>query len=103
MFAETGLQDDFLKLKETRALFHKEQHFPSAVIDRGLAAIDGTTPDVLERAHQRVEELVSRYERSQLPSEREKEMLAFAEREGQKYGLDGLPGIFSEETHESET
>ena len=97
MFAETGLQGDFLKLKETRALFRKEQHFPSAVIDRGLAAMDGTTPDILERAHQRVEELVSRYERLTLPSEREKELLAFAEREGQKLGLDGLPGIFSEE------
>jgi len=97
MFAETGLQGDFLKLKETRALFRKEQHFPSAVIDRGLAAMDGTTPDILERAHQRVEELVSRYERLPLPSEREKEMLAFAEHEGQKHGLDGLPGIFSEE------
>ena len=36
MFAETGLQGDFLKLNETRALFRKEQHFPSAVIDRGL-------------------------------------------------------------------
>ena len=41
MFAQTGLQGDFLKLKETRSLFRKEQQFPSAVIDRGLPAMDG--------------------------------------------------------------
>src|SRR5579864_3137271 len=54
MFAQTGLSGDFLKLKETRSLFRKEQHFPSAVIDRGLARMDGTTSDILERARQRV-------------------------------------------------
>ena len=37
MFAQTGLHGDFLKLKETRSLFRQEQHFPSSVIDRGLA------------------------------------------------------------------
>jgi trimethylamine--corrinoid protein Co-methyltransferase len=92
MFAETGLDGDFLKLKETRALFRKEQHFPSAVIDRGLAATDGT-PDVLERARQRVEELLSSYERHGLPADREHEMILFAQREGSKVGLKGLPGI----------
>ena len=55
MFAQTGLQGDFLTLKETRALFRKEQHFPSAVIDRGLPTMDGTNPDILQRARQRVE------------------------------------------------
>src|SRR5271165_5743260 len=41
MFAETGLRGDFLRLKETRALFREEQHFPSSVIDRGLSLPDG--------------------------------------------------------------
>src|ERR1700758_1599035 len=59
MFAKTGLQGDFLKLKETRELFRQEQHFPSAVIDRGLPAMDGADPGILERARQRVEELLS--------------------------------------------
>ncbi len=63
MFAQTGLSGDFLKLKETRALFRKEQHFPSAVIDRGLPSIDGSTPGIMERARQRVEELLTAYER----------------------------------------
>jgi len=92
-FAQTGLRGDFLQLKETRSLFRKEQHFPSAVIDRGLSAADGSTPDVLERARQRVEELVSAYERRAMPSEREDEIIAFAQREGKKAGLEGLPGI----------
>jgi len=93
MFAQTGLHGDFLKLKETRALFRKEQHFPSAVIDRGFSAADGSTSDILERARQRVEELVAAYERHSLPSDREEDMLALAQREGRKAGLEGLPGI----------
>src|SRR5208283_820662 len=97
MFTQTGLRGDFLKLKETRALFRKEQHFPSAVIDRGLSAMDGAMPDILERAQQRVEELLSGYERHPLPSEREREMIAFAQREGKKAGLEGLPEILTPE------
>ena len=93
MFAQTGLQGDFLKLKETRSLFRKEQHFPSAVIDRGLPAIDGSDPGIVERARQRVEQLRSAYERHPLPPEIEKEMIAFAECEARKVGLEGLPGI----------
>lgn len=93
MFAQTGLQGDFLKLKETRALFRKEQHFPSPVIDRGLPSPAGTTPDILQRAHQRVEELISSYERHPLPHEVEQELIAFAQREAKQIGLEGLPGI----------
>jgi trimethylamine--corrinoid protein Co-methyltransferase len=97
MFAQTGLTGDFLKLKETRTLFRKEQHFPSAVIDRGLANTDGATPGILDRARQRVEELLSAYERHPLPPEREQEMIAFAQREGKKAGLEGLPEILHPE------
>ncbi len=57
---------DFLKLKETRSLFRKEQHFPSTVIDRGLPEMDGATPDLLQRARQRVVELLSAYERQRI-------------------------------------
>src|SRR5215467_10304176 len=97
MFAQTGLQGDFLKLKETRALFRKEQHFPSALIDRGLPSIDGSSPDILRRARQRVEELVSSYQRHQLPNEVERELIAFAQREAKSTGLEGLPGILCPE------
>jgi len=93
MFAQTGLQGDFLTLKETRALFRKEQHFPSAVIDRGLASMDGATPDIVARARQRAEELLSAYQRRALSPECEKELIAFAQSEGEKAGLEGMPGI----------
>ena len=102
MFAQTGLHGDFLKLKETRSLFRKEQHFPSSVIDRGLSTIDGSNPGILDRARQRVGEVLSTYERHPLPPEIEREMLAFAEREGIKAGLEGLPGILGPEyAHEA--
>ena len=93
VFAETGLHGDFLKLKQTRALFRQEQHFPSAVIDRGLTSMDGSNPGILDRARQRIEALLASYERHPLAPEIEKEMIAFAEREGQKAGLERLPGI----------
>ena len=91
MFAQTGLAGDFLKLKETRALFRQEQHFPSSVIDRGLPQMDGA--GILERANQRVEDLLSTYERHALAPEVEEEMIAFAEREAQKCGLESLKAI----------
>src|SRR6201993_946304 len=98
MFAQTGLHGDFLKLKETRSLFRQEQHFPSSVIDRGVTAIDGADPDILERARQRVEELLSSYERHPLSPECEQELITFAQCEAKESGLEGLPGIVQEET-----
>jgi len=95
MFTQTGLQGDFLKLKETRALFRKEQHFPSAVIDRGLANHPGSAPGILGRARERVEELLAEYRRPEILCEREQAMLNFAEGEGGRVGLEGLPGITS--------
>jgi len=97
VFAQTGLHGDFLKLKDTRALFRKEQHFPSSVIDRGLPAPDGTSPDILQRARNRVEELISSYERHPLAAEVEQELITFAQREAQSSGLEGLPGVLTPE------
>jgi trimethylamine---corrinoid protein Co-methyltransferase len=89
MFAQIGLSGDFLQLKETRALFRAEQHFPSAVIDRGGAG----SSDLWTRAHERVSELLAAYERPPLDADRAGAMLEFAEREGAKHGFSGLPGI----------
>lgn len=100
MFAETGLQGDFLKLKETRVLFRKEQHFPSAVIDRGLPTSDSAEPNILQRARRRVDELISSYERHPLPANIEQEMIQFAQHHASEIGLEGLPGILPPElTH----
>jgi trimethylamine--corrinoid protein Co-methyltransferase len=89
MFAQTGHAGDFLKLKETRALFRQEQHFPSAVIARGQS-VDS---DLWTRARNRVDELLATYQRVPLPEERERALLEFAEREGAPHGLRGFPGL----------
>ena len=91
-FAQTGLTGDFLKLKETRELFRKEQHFPSAIIDRGLSN-DSGSGCILDRARERVEQLLGEYQRPELPTDREKTMLEFAEAEAARTGLRELPGI----------
>ena len=90
MFAQVGLHGDFLKLKETRALFRKEQHLPSAVIDRSG---DAATPDILERARQRVNELAESYRRPEISSVVETALRDIALRETKAFGLDHLPGI----------
>ncbi len=89
-FALTGLGGDFLKLKETRALFRKEQHFPSSVIDRGMACGPAS---VLDRARDRVEELLAEYRRPEIAPDREQAMLDFARTEAARAGLKELPGI----------
>jgi trimethylamine--corrinoid protein Co-methyltransferase len=58
MFAQTGLSGEFLKLKETRALFRQEQYLPSAVIDRSARGSEAAS-DIFTRARSRVDELVS--------------------------------------------
>jgi trimethylamine---corrinoid protein Co-methyltransferase len=76
MFAQTGLSGDFLKLKETRALFRREQHFPSQIIDRSTSNADGAAPlpDTFARSRTRVEELLRTYQRPALAPEIEREL-----------------------------
>ena len=93
MFEQTGLQGDFLKLKETRALFRQEQHFPSDVVDRGPTGRGDASRGILERAERRVEELLACFERKNLPPECEAELIAYAQWEGRKAGFEGLPEI----------
>lgn len=88
MFAQTGLHGDFLKLKETRALFRSEQHFPSFVIQRGEDA-----PDLLSRARTQVGELLAGYHRSAFSADHGEALRQFAEKEARQVGLDHLPGI----------
>lgn len=93
MFAQTGLHGDFLKLKETRALFRKEQHFPSAVIDRSS---DANAPDILARARQRVDELLGQYLRPVISSAVEDALRKIARREAEAAGVKRLPAIESQ-------
>lgn len=90
MFAQTGLSGDFLKLKETRALFRQEQHFPTSVTDRSG---DSNTPNLHTRTRQRVRELLENYQRPSIAPEVEESLLTIARREAKIAGLEQLPGI----------
>ena len=93
MFAQTGLHGEFLKLKDTRALFRKEQHFPSSITDRGA---DSHPPDILERARQRVAELLQSYSQPDIAPERRDKVLSIASRHSAAIGLTSLPGILTQ-------
>jgi len=72
---------DFLKQKITLQLFQKEQHMPSAVIDRdsvrGWKESGGL--DTFARAKVRVKQLIASYKRPELDSEKEKELHSLVE------------------------
>ena len=71
MFRQIGLSGEFLKLKETRALFRKEQLLPSRVIDRASLRswMDGGRSDAFTRAQARAKELIEDYQKPALSKE----------------------------------
>jgi trimethylamine--corrinoid protein Co-methyltransferase len=71
-FAQTGLEGEFLKLRETRDLFRKEQYLPSESIDRGsLQAWQRMgSPDAFTRAKMRADSLVEQYRKPDLPADK---------------------------------
>ena len=92
MFAQTGLSGEFLKLKETRALFRQEQHLPSPVIDRSARGSEPAS-DVFRRARTRVDELVSKYQKPSLPEDVLRKFQAIVDREADRAGAAAaLPG-----------
>ena len=95
MFSQTGLHGDFLKLKETRALFRCEQHFASTIIGRSSRGEndDEVLNDTFSRARHRVRELRSSYLPAVLSAETRSRLLGIAARETRLVGLAGLPGI----------
>jgi trimethylamine--corrinoid protein Co-methyltransferase len=86
MFAQTGLSGEFLKLKETRALFRQEQYLPSPVIDRSARGSEPPS-DVFTRARTRVDELVSKYRKPSLPEDVLRKFQAIVEREADRAGV----------------
>lgn len=89
-FRQTGLLGNFLALPETRERFRGEQHFPSAVIERGG---DPGAGDAFSRARARVEELISGYEPPALEPALESGLMRVAEREAERAGLTTFPGV----------
>jgi trimethylamine--corrinoid protein Co-methyltransferase len=95
MFAQAGLQGEFLKLPETRKLFRSEQYLPSSVIDRGsLHAWEGNgSKDTFERARGRVAELLASYQRPALPVQVERELQAIVQEQARRAGMEQLPAL----------
>ena len=95
MFAKTGLAGEFLKLRETRALFKEEQFLPSPVTDRGSLHSweQAGALDSFARARAQVRTLVEQYRRPALGDARERALRAIMEREAATVGLTTLPGI----------
>jgi len=92
MFAQTGLTGNFLKLKETRALFRQEQHIPSSVTDRSARGTEAPS-DVFTRARTRVDELVSKWQKPSLPEEVRRKFHAIVDRAADRAGVAAeLPG-----------
>ncbi len=92
MFAQTGLTGNFLKLKETRALFRQEQHLPSSVIDRSAR---GSEPpiDAFTRARTRVDELVSNWQKPSLSEDVLRKFRAIVDSAADRAGVAAeLPG-----------
>jgi trimethylamine--corrinoid protein Co-methyltransferase len=86
MFAQTGLSGEFLKLKETRALFRQEQYLPSFVIDRSARGSEPPS-DAFSRARIRVNELVNMYQKPSLPEDVLRKFQSIVEREADRAGM----------------
>ncbi|MGB9204118.1 MAG: trimethylamine methyltransferase family protein [Terriglobales bacterium] len=83
MFAQTGLSGNFLTLKETRALFRREQCLPSPVTDRSARGSEPPS-DIFTRARARVDELVSSYRKPSLPEDVLRKFKAIVDREADR-------------------
>lgn len=84
---------DFLKQKITLKLFQKEQHMPSAIIDRdsvrGWKESGGL--DTFGRAKVRVQQLLASYTKPDLDPVRVAELHAFVHDLARQAGMDSLP------------
>jgi trimethylamine:corrinoid methyltransferase-like protein len=86
---------DFLKQRITMQLFQKEQHIPSAIIDRdsirGWKA--GGSLDTFDRAKVRVKELLASYHRPELNPDQVSRLHAFVLNLAKQAGAESLPLI----------
>ena len=94
-FTGINFKADFLYQPVTRDLFRLEQHQHSAVIDRGSYQqwqSDGSL-DTFARARNRVEELVTSYQRLEIKPEKEVELIDFMTSLANQAGMEKLPGL----------
>ncbi|HZD56550.1 MAG TPA: trimethylamine methyltransferase family protein [Anaerolineales bacterium] len=93
LFVGIDFKGDFLRQRATRLLFQKEQHLPSAVIDRdsirGWQQAGGL--DAFARAKERVKQLVADYQRPETPVEQARELHAMVVGLAKECGMEQLP------------
>lgn len=84
---------DFLKQKITLKLFQKEQHMPSAIIDRDSVRgwKESGRLDAFGRAKIRVEQLIASYTKPELDPVKVTELHTFVADLARKAGMDSLP------------
>jgi trimethylamine--corrinoid protein Co-methyltransferase len=90
-----GHAGNFLATEHTRQWFKRELFIPSPVIDRDYRQVWETkgAKDIVQRTHERVEQLVAAYEPKRLPIEVEKELIAITLRVAQERGMRTLPAL----------
>jgi len=95
MFSGINFKADFLKQKETRTLFSKEQFLPSKVIDRGSVRTwrDGGKQDVWARATTETKKLLDAYQRPITNPDSEKALIEMVARLAHEAGMDTLPAL----------
>lgn len=93
MFENINFKADFLKQKETRTLFAKEQYLPSKVIDRGSTRTwqNAGKQDSWVRAKTQTQKILHDYIRPAAPREQEKALIELVERIASQAGMENLP------------
>jgi trimethylamine--corrinoid protein Co-methyltransferase len=95
LMRKLGHRADYLAQTHTLKWFSKELYIPSAVIDRG--SLDGWkrkgAKTTLERATDRVNELLATYEPSPISDELRAELRNIVTKAAQEFGMDELPPL----------
>jgi trimethylamine--corrinoid protein Co-methyltransferase len=95
LMRKLGHRADYLAQTHTLKWFDKELYIPSAVIDRG--SLDSWkrkgAKTALERATDRVNELLATYQRPPIADELRVELRNIATKAAQKFGMDELPPL----------
>lgn len=94
-FSDFHFKGDFLKQRLTRDLFPKEQYLPSAVIDRGSIRLweEQGKLDAFQRAKVRAQELIEKYQKPEMSSHAEQELLSLVSHVARAAGLEELPSL----------
>jgi len=94
-FSDFHFKGDFLKQRLTRDLFPKEQYLPSAVIDRGSIRLweEQGKLDAFQRAKVRAQELIEKYQKPEMSSREEQELLSLVSHVARAAGLEKLPSL----------